>query len=174
VIVALTADDIRTRLAGLVHLLEDTVNSGASIGFLPPMANGEADEYWQSVAEAVRGGSRILLAALEDGVVIGSVQLQCEPRKNGSHRAEVMKLMVHTAARRRGIGRSLMEAAERAALDAGRMLLVLDTRCGDPSERLYREMGYQMAGVIPGYARSANGTLHDTVIMYRRLIPQSA
>lgn len=80
-----------------------------------------------------------------------------------------MKLMVRTTARRRGIGRQLMLETERVAREAGRTLLVLDTRRGDPSQSLYASLGYSVAGVIPGYARSASGLLHDTVFMYRTL-----
>ncbi len=83
-----------------------------------------------------------------------------------------MKLMVHREFRGRGLGRLLMQAAEdEARLRHGRTLLVLDTRRGDISERLYRSMGYVEAGVIPGYARSSGptGELHDTVIFYKHL-----
>src|SRR6266508_2217588 len=72
-------------------------------------------------------------------------------------------------ARRRGIGRALMEAAETEAQRLGRSTLVLDTRQGDSSERLYRAMGWQAAGTIPRYARSADGALHTTVFYYKLL-----
>jgi ribosomal protein S18 acetylase RimI-like enzyme len=90
-------------------------------------------------------------------------------RANGLHRAEVAKLMVHRAARRRGIARALMLALEDHARRLGRTTLVLDTRQGDPSERLYQSLGYQLAGAIPEYARSADGTLDATAIYYRLL-----
>lgn len=38
----------------LTRVLEDAVDSGASIGFVPPLAPGEALAYWRSVVE-VRG-----------------------------------------------------------------------------------------------------------------------
>jgi hypothetical protein len=62
-----------------------------------------------------------------------------------------------------------MEAVEAEARRAGRTLLVLDTRRGDPSERLYLSRGYTPAGIIPRYARSSNDSLHDTVLFYRIL-----
>ena len=74
--------------------------------------------------------------------------------------------MVYTRARRRGIGRALMLEAQAAARRHGRSTLVLDTRQGDPSEALYRSMGWTCAGVIPRYARSANGELHATALYY--------
>jgi len=62
-----------------------------------------------------------------------------------------------------------MASVEAAARAHGRSLLVLDTRKSDPSERLYRSLGYIEAGSIPRYARGAGGELHDTVLFYREL-----
>src|SRR5262249_3456026 len=115
-------------------------------------------------------GSRLLWIAREpDRAVSGSVQLDLETRPNGTHRAEIMKLMVHSARRRRGIGRALMLAAESEARRLGRTTLVLDTRAGDTSERLYRALGWQLAGIIPRYARSADGALDPSAFYYRTL-----
>jgi ribosomal protein S18 acetylase RimI-like enzyme len=77
--------------------------------------------------------------------------------------------MVHPDFRRRGIGSLLMERAEAAAIAAGRTLIVLDTREGDPSNDLYRSLGYIEAGRIPQYARSASGALDATVLYYKEL-----
>jgi len=166
----LTAATAPTHLVDLVHLLEDAVDGGASIGFLPPLAPGEAEKYWREVFDALSTPHRVLLIARDDDRIVGTVQLDYAARANGSHRAEVIKLMVHRSARRRGIGEALMEEAARVAFRDGRTLLVLDTRAGDPSERLYRKLGYTAAGAIPDYARSASGELHATVILYKHLI----
>ncbi|SIB68460.1 Acetyltransferase [Mycobacteroides abscessus subsp. abscessus] len=77
--------------------------------------------------------------------------------------------MTHTNFRRKGIGRRLMEAAEKRAMDDGVSLIVLDTREGDPSNLLYRSLGYTESGMIPCYARSEDGSLHTTVFYYKLL-----
>ncbi|HLI71136.1 MAG TPA: GNAT family N-acetyltransferase [Ktedonobacteraceae bacterium] len=151
----------------LIHLLQDTVASGASVGFLPPLSTEEAQRYWQTVFQEVAQKVCVLLVAREAGQIVGSVQLALALKPNAQHRAEVQKLFVLSSQRRRGIGQALMHAVERAARDCGRTLLVLDTRQGDNAERLYRRLGYCEAGVIPAYARSANGTLDSTVIFYK-------
>ena len=113
----------------------------------------------------------MLLGAREaDGALVGTAQLLLATRPNGSHRAEVAKVIVHTKARRRGIGRALMLALEERAHRLGRTTLVLDTRRGDPSEQLYTSVGYTLAGVIPHYARSANGVLDPSAFYYRVMI----
>jgi acetyltransferase len=151
----------------LVELLRDAVDDGASMGFLPPLAIDEAAAYWRSVAAAIAAGARILAVARGEGGVIGSAQLDLAQPPNGRHRAEVQKVMVHTRARRRGVGRALMQVVEDQARAAGRTILVLDTRHGDPSERLYVLAGYRCAGIVPEYARSAGGALHATALYYK-------
>jgi ribosomal protein S18 acetylase RimI-like enzyme len=163
---ALDADAARREQPSLVTLLRDVVDDGGSVGFLPPLSADDAREYWESVAVAVKGGGRLLWVAREAGALVGTVQLDLEQRANGRHRAELIKLMVHTGARRRGVGRALMRAAQDEARRRGRRTLVLDTRQGDPSEALYRSLGWNFAGAIPQYARSANGELHATALYY--------
>ncbi len=77
--------------------------------------------------------------------------------------------MTHPNFRRNGIGRSLMRKAEERAKQENRTLLVLDTREGDPSNKLYKSLDYQEAGKIPEYAISPNGNLDATVIYYKFL-----
>jgi ribosomal protein S18 acetylase RimI-like enzyme len=163
---ALDADAARREQPSLVALLRNVVDDGGSVGFLPPLAADDAREYWESVAVAVKGGGRLLWVAREAGALVGTVQLDLEQRANGRHRAELIKLMVHTGARRRGVGRALMRAAQDEARRRGRRTLVLDTRQGDPSEALYRSLGWTFAGAIPQYARSANGDLDATALYY--------
>ena len=154
----------------LTALLTDTVDGGASVGFLPPLNTRTAEQYWTDVAEAIEHSQRTLFAVWAGGVLAGAVQLQRAATPNGRHRGEVMKLMVHRRFRGHGVAAQLMAAVEEEALRQGISLLVLDTRQGDVAERLYRRLGWQEAGVVPRYARSADGTLHATVIFYKELM----
>ena len=165
----LDADRARARLPELVSLLQEVVNNGGTVGFMPPLSDQEATAYWQGVARALEEPLRVLLIAEENAEIVGTVQLELCGRSNGLHRAEVMKVMVHPSSRNRGIGAQLMSAIELEARSASRTTLVLDTRQGEPSERLYASLGYIRAGTIPEYAMSADGTLHATVYMYKLL-----
>ena len=165
----LSAAEAEGLLDELAGLLQDSVGSGASVGYLPPLSTDEAGAYWREILREMSADRRVLVGAFDQGRVVGAVQLHLEGRPNGSHRGEVNKLLVHTAWRRRGIGRELMKALEGEARLAGRTLLVLDTRAGDSAEGLYRELGYQAAGRIPGYARIGEGGLDATVFMYKQL-----
>lgn len=156
-------------MSDLIEIVRDSVASGASVGFLPPLAEGEARAYWQGVLADVAEGKRVLLVARKGGRAVGTVQIELPSKPNARHRAEVQKLLVHTSARRQGLGRALLAAIEAEALALGRLLLVLDTRQGDSAEPLYHSHGYTRAGEIPHYARNGDGGLDATVIFYRWL-----
>ena len=119
-----------------------------------------------------RGGRRRLLAAFESGRLVGSVQLDLEPRANGRHRAELMKLMVLRSHRRRGIARRLMAAVLDLARARGRSLILLDVRAGDPAETLYRAFGFVRFGEVPRHAQSPDGRLAATCFYYLELPPR--
>jgi acetyltransferase len=164
-----TAQQSWTILPDLIALLQDVVNGGASVGFIPPLTNGTAETYWRKVFEEITSGERVLLVSRDSGRVTGSVQLSLCQKQNGMHRAEVQKLLVHTQFRNRGIARGLLREIDAAARDESRSLLVLDTEQDSIAEKLYRKCGYIEAGVIPQYALTAYGGLISTVLFYRLL-----
>jgi ribosomal protein S18 acetylase RimI-like enzyme len=104
-----------------------------------------------------------------DGQMVGTGMLGLGTPENQPHRAEVEKVLVDPPARRGGLGRDLMWALEQSALAAGRTLLTLDTRAGDAGEALYRSLGWQEGGRIPGYAIDADGAAHDTLLFWKRV-----
>ncbi|MFC5703351.1 GNAT family N-acetyltransferase [Cohnella faecalis] len=149
--------------AELSELLIQVVEDGASIGFLPPLSPADSEQYWGNVISP----EAILFVAKLNERIVGSVQLHLCTKQNGSHRAEIAKLMTHPGYRRKGIGRLLMQEAEKRAEREGRSLLVLDTREGDPSNILYGSLGYIQAGRLPNYAQSSNGELHATIFYFK-------
>ena len=158
----------------LAEILCACVDAGASVSYLPPLAADVARGYWKRIATEVAAGTRILLAAWDNGALIGTVMAEFASSPNQPHRVEVQKLLVHPTARRRGVARALMSRLEAEALRAGKALLTLDTRAGDAAEALYRGMGWHEAGRIPGYALSANGEPCDTIIFWKTLVASFA
>ena len=153
----------------LSDVLIDCVEGGASVSFMLPITRRTAMSFWQNVAACVARGERILLVAEEAaGRIVGTVQLIVAQAENQPHRADVAKMLVHRRARRHGVGAALLAAAESAALNAGKTLLVLDTASGD-AERLYAKLGWQRCGVIPDYALLPGGGFCDTTFFYRAL-----
>ncbi|MCW1970992.1 MAG: GNAT family N-acetyltransferase [Anaerolineae bacterium] len=153
---------------GLCQVLIDSVNGGASVGFLAPLSHDKALHYWQGVFAAL-GPDLVLWVAEDDEQVLGAVQLSLCQKENGQHRAEVQKLFVHRQARGSGIASRLMQTLEDYAKQERRSLLVLDTDAGSNAEKLYQKLGYLRIGEIPQYALSPDGTLHGTAYYYKIL-----
>jgi acetyltransferase len=153
----------------LIDLLLDAVHNGASVGFVLPLTREEAGRYWDGLLPSVADSSRLLWTALDGAGLVGSVQLELATKKNGLNRAEVQKLLVHSRARRGGVGRALMQALEAAALELRRGLLHLDTEARSGAEEFYRALGYTCIGGLPDYACSPQGEWRANAIYYKTL-----
>jgi ribosomal protein S18 acetylase RimI-like enzyme len=152
----------------LATVLIDCVDGGASVSFMHPLSRERAVAFWRRVAHGVAAGERALIVAEDAGGICGTVQLVLGQPENQPHRAELSKMLVHRRARRQGLGAALMRAAEAAARDCGKTLLVLDT-ANDEAERLYERLGWTRVGVIPDYALLPHGGLCGTTVYYRSL-----
>jgi GNAT superfamily N-acetyltransferase len=153
----------------LADILIACVAAGASVSFLPPLNAEAAQGFWRRSLGDMALGKKAIWVAWADGVLVGTVTLDLATPPNQPHRAEVAKLLVHPAARRRGVGQALMAALEAEAAQRGRSLLTLDTRAVDAGEALYRRLGWQEAGRIPGYALNADGSASATVFFYKKI-----
>jgi GNAT superfamily N-acetyltransferase len=116
----------------------------------------------------VERDERILFVAEQDGAIVGTVQVVFDLPENQPHRADIAKMQVHRSQRKKGVGEALMRAAESAAKEIGRTLLVLDTASAD-AERLYERCGYKRVGAIPNFALLPQGGYCDTVFFYKQL-----
>jgi GNAT superfamily N-acetyltransferase len=152
----------------LCTLLEDSVHGGASVGFLAPLKRQASEQYWSDVFDTLGDRLRMWIAE-ECGSVLGCVQIAPCMKENGRHRADLQKLLVHSAHRGRGIASALMAAAEKAAVRSRISLLVLDTLRDSAAEDVYVHLGWTRAGEIPRYAASPEGELRATVYYYKLL-----
>ncbi|HXW20907.1 MAG TPA: GNAT family N-acetyltransferase [Roseiarcus sp.] len=168
VIRRLAADEIGQKVEELSDLLIDCVEGGASVGFMHPLAREKARAFWLAIGARAAAGAHELLAVEIGDFFAGSVQLVGAQYENQPHRADVSKLLVHRRARRRGLGRALMEATEDLAREAGKTVLVLDT-AGDEARRLYDRLNWTIVGRVPDYALWPDGRLCDTTIMFKRV-----
>jgi GNAT superfamily N-acetyltransferase len=163
-------ETIGTReLAGLCEVLIDCVEGGASVNFMWPMTREKAERYWSGVAHGLARGERALVIAEDPrGEIMGTAQAVWAEAENQPHRADISKMLVRRNARRHGVGALVLAAAERAARDAGRTLLVLDTASPD-AERMYERAGWQRVGAVPKFALMPDGPFCTTVFFYKDL-----
>ncbi|MFD8320065.1 GNAT family N-acetyltransferase [Kitasatospora purpeofusca] len=184
-----TAEELLGAAERLGGLLADTVDGGASVGFLAPLDPGAAADWWRALAPEVGAGRLLLWVAYPEagagteagtdtgtgaatgtgGRIAGTVQLRPASTANGRHRAEVAKLMVHRADRGHGLAGRLLAALEEEAVGRGIRTLVLDTETDSPAERLYAAAGWTRVGTVPDFATDPAGVPHATSIYFKAL-----
>ena len=101
--------------------------------------------------------------AEEAGAIVGFLIANREPRKI----LHIITIDVVKAARRRGVGSLLMDAAEQWAHDQGLRLIGLETAQDNlAAQRFYQARGYRKVDEIPHYY--ADGT--DAWVMVKELV----
>ena len=168
-IAALDLEGYRRAIPDLVALTLDAVAGGASINFLLDTPADEVTAWWEARLGSVASGLTTPFVARLDGTVVGCTLLARSGNPNSPHRAEIGKVIVHQAARRRGIASALMLAAEARARADGRWLLVLDTYSGSAAEALYRSLGWHESGVVPNYAFDTAGRPEPATFFWKDL-----
>ena len=168
-ILRLDAAEAQDAIPALADILADAVAGGASVGFMAWNTPADYAAFWTGVVAEVAAGRTILFAARDGDEIVGTAQLQLVGKPNQPHRAEIAKVLVHSRARRRGLGEALMQAAEEAARQAKRDLLVLDTDENGAARRLYARLGWTEIGTIPRYALMPDGGDCGSTFFYKSL-----
>jgi ribosomal protein S18 acetylase RimI-like enzyme len=165
----LDAEAARAAIPALSDILRDAVANGASVGFMAWNTPADFARFWTNIANDVAGGQIVLFVARDQRGIVGTAQLHLIGKPNQPHRAEIAKVLVHSSARRRGIGEALMRAAEAAAGQAGRDLLMLDTDHASAARRLYNRLGWTEVGTIPRFALMPDGSDCGSTFFYKQL-----
>jgi GNAT superfamily N-acetyltransferase len=191
---ALDPPAYRAAIPGLAALVVDAVEGGASVNFLAGVTHAEAAAWWSTRSADIEAGRTTAFVAIDSrarsstsvgrdvdrepgasdrepgaGAIVGSTLLIRSPNANSPHRAEIGKVLVHRSARRLGVGRALMAAAETRARADGRWLLILDTEAGSAADAFYRELGWQVLGTMPNHAYRSDGVLAPTTYFWKDL-----
>jgi acetyltransferase len=168
-IVELGPADVQASLEDLAQLLLDAHDAGAALGLAGPLTRERARLVWVEAAERLEPGERVLLGAVEDGRVVGTVQIARTAVENGRHRGEVQWLVVLSELRGRSVGRALLDAAMERARGMELRLLWLTTHADSGADRFYERCGWTRVGVIPSYSVRPDGSLVANAFYYREV-----
>jgi acetyltransferase len=146
----------------LAQLLLDAHASNMALGLAAPLTREVAADAWRAL-------SGVLLAAIEDGVLVGAVNLAPASTPNGRHRAEIQKLAVRGDRRGSGIGSALLDAAAERARRLGLRLLWLTTHADTRSDDFYVVRGWTRSGVIPEWSQAPDGRFATNAFFYLQL-----
>lgn len=110
-------------------------------------------------------GSMTTLLADRDGELVATAALLQDPLSWSPHLGEV-RVLVAEAARKHGLGRTLIEAIFRAALDKGlEKLTARMTPDQAGAITVFEEMGFRGEALLKDHVRDAEGQTHDIVIL---------
>jgi len=139
------------------------VASGDTYAFHPSISRDEALAYW------LHPSCRSYVAE-RDGSVAGTYLIKPNQPGLGSHIANAA-FMVAPASQGRGLGRAMGEhclaEAHRLGFRAMQFNLVVSTN--EPAVRLWRNLGFEIVGTLPGAFRHARRGLVDAYVMFRPL-----
>jgi GNAT superfamily N-acetyltransferase len=133
-----------TGLAEPVRLLEESLRDGESV----------PDDFAQALREAVETGELEVVAARAEGRVVGVVVLAYRLSVSAAGLfASIEDLYVRPAARRRGVGRALLEAVEMRC--ASRGVSYVEAQVEDEeAAAFYSILGYEEEPGVRVFSRS--------------------
>ena len=140
------------------------VAAGDTYAFEPEMSRNDALAYW------FRAGTRPYVAE-NDGRVLGTYILKPNQAAAGSHVANAA-FMVASAARGLQVGRKMGEhclaEARRLGFRAMQFNFVVSTN--EAAIRLWKRLGFNIVGILPGAFRHPEKGYVDVYIMFRSLL----
>ena len=141
--------DAREHLDGLAAVLADCVEGGASVSYMAPFSHDDAREAFEGFVADAERGRRLILAAFDDGELVGTVQVVLALPPNQPHRGEIAKLLVRRSAR--GAGSRGADGARRGGgAGGGQDAARARHRDRRSAERLYEAMGWTSRRRGPG------------------------
>jgi L-amino acid N-acyltransferase YncA len=145
------------------EIFHDVIAPGDTYAFDPQMSRQDALTYW------FRSDTHTYVAE-QDRYVVGTYILRPNQSGGGSHVANAA-FMVALKARGRRIGRAMGEQclreARRLGFSAMQFNFVVSTNEG--AIRLWKQLGFEIVGTLPGAFRDPEKGYVDVYVMFRSL-----
>jgi L-amino acid N-acyltransferase YncA len=145
------------------QIFQAVIQPGDTYVFDPGMSREEALAYWFHA-----GNSTWVLE--QAGSIVGTYLLKPNQPALGAHVANAA-FMVSPAARGAGVGRRMGEHCLAEARNAGFLAMQFNfvVSTNHAALRLWKQLGFEMVGTLPGAFRHATLGYVDACVMFQRL-----
>lgn len=145
-------------------MLQATFAAGDTYAFAPDSSEDEIQKLWVQAPKAT------YVACAEDGAILGTYFLKANQPGLGSHVCNC-GYVVAAQARGQGVASALCLHSQQEALAQGframQFNLVVSTNA--TAVRLWRKLGFEIAGTLPGAFRHLQLGYVDAYVMYKQL-----
>jgi len=147
-------------------LLRATFDAGDTYAFAPGMTESDIRSAWIDAPAAT------YVACDDDGHVLGTYYLKPNQPGLGAHVCNC-GYVVAAAAQGKGVAAAMCEHSQREAVALGfrAMQFNLVVATNERAIRLWRRLGFDVVGALPGAFRHARHGYVDALVMYKTLRP---
>jgi ribosomal protein S18 acetylase RimI-like enzyme len=151
---------------GVWKILEPVFRAGETYAFSPDITEVEARRVWIEAPLAT------YVAEDEPGTIVGTYYIKPNQPGLGSHVCNC-GYIVDEKSRGRGIASAMCEDSQRQAILMGfrtmQYNLVVSTNSG--AVRLWKKLGFDIVGTLPGAFRHPMLGFVDAFVMFKQLVP---
>jgi RimJ/RimL family protein N-acetyltransferase len=156
-------------LTGIAELVAAAVARREALGLAGPLTAADYRAHLNDLLAAAEAGDAGLIAAVQDGHVIGTAQWRRSSYPTRRVLAELDRVSVHPDHRGHGVGRQLVDTIATDAATHGVELLTLEVRGNNHTAiGLYEGCGFRRTGEMKNAVADGDAR-HDVVLMAREL-----
>ncbi len=147
------------------RLMEPVIRAGETYPYAMDMTVNQARHMWLEVTEAA------YVAQDEEGELLGTYYIKPNQPTLGSHVANC-GYMVAEHARGRGVATAMCEHSQEEAVRLGyrAMQFNLVVKTNEASVHLWKKMGFNIVGNLPGAFKHGSQGFVDAFVMYKVLV----
>jgi predicted GNAT family N-acyltransferase len=146
-------------------LFQRVLAQDTTVGYPRPFDAATGASIARGLDRDLREEKCHLLVAEDHERFVFQATLVQSPSPNNRHTAGIYRAMVDPSVRGGGLMWQSMPFFIQQCTALGIELVSLDVRAGSPAEQIWKHMGFEVFGRLPGYA-VVDGQRHDGVYMY--------
>ena len=144
-------------------IFEEVVSAGETYAFDPDTDNNAGERIWLDIPNKT-------FVFEQDGQILGSYYIKTNQGGHGSHVCNC-GYMVSSKARGKGLATAMCEHSQKMALDLGYKAMQFNfvASTNEGAVRLWRKLGFDIAGRLPKAFNHPSEGYVDALVMYKWL-----